>query len=399
MTSWMERESRVMMTTGGRRLKRTIVRGQGARVWDDEGREYLDFVGGWAVTNLGHCHPAMVAAIEQQAKTLLIASNDVYTIPQILLAEQLVARSCLDRVFFANSGAEANEGAVKLARKWGKLHRDGAYEVITARHSFHGRTLAMTAATGKPEGRIPFEPVPQGFISVEYDDIAALRDATTATTVAVMLELVQGEGGVHVPRDGYFEAVREWCDHNKLLLILDEVQTGFGRLGTLFGYQQFNIEPDIMTLAKGLGGGVPIGALMAKQSAAVFTPGDHGTTYGGSPLMCAAALASFEYMVEHDIAAHARSVGGYFKARLERLCADHPALVHAVRGRGLLLAIELTEPRALEVATTCLDRGLLVNVVPSTQSTLRFMPPLIIGEAEVDAAIGILDHAIVSQRS
>jgi acetylornithine/N-succinyldiaminopimelate aminotransferase len=239
MSSWIERESKVYMTAGGRRLKAAMVRGAGARLWDDAGKEYLDFIAGWAVANLGHCHPAITEAITKQAQTLLITSNDLYTVPQIELAELLVEQSCIDRVFFQNSGAEANEAAVKLARKWGKLHRNGAFEIITTLHSFHGRTLSMVSATGKPEGRVPYEPVPAGFVNVEFDDITAVREATTLDTVAIMVEPVQGEGGVNVPGPDYLRQLRAWCDQNNLLLIFDEVQTGFGRLGTLWGYLNF----------------------------------------------------------------------------------------------------------------------------------------------------------------
>ncbi len=392
MTNWIERESKVFMTTGGRRLKTTIVRGQGARVWDDAGKEYLDFMGGWAVTSLGHCHPAIVEALQRQASTLIMTSNDVYTIPQIELAEQLIANSCMDRIFFANSGAEANEGAVKLARKWGKLHRNNAYEVITTDHSFHGRTLSMVAATGKPEGRVIYEPVPQGFVTVPYDNIEALRGATNEKTVAIMLEPVQGEGGVNVPSDDYLKQVRAWCDEAGLLLILDEVQTGVGRTGTLWGYQSAGIEPDIMTLAKGLGGGVPISALLAKQDVAVFTPGDHGSTYGGNPLVCAGALAAFTYIVEHDMPGHARDVGEYFQAKLRGLQQKHGGLIREIRGRGLLVGMELTQNVAMPIVTEALHRGMLLNAV--NDNTIRFMPPLIITEQDVDEAIGILDGVL-----
>jgi predicted acetylornithine/succinylornithine family transaminase len=365
-------------------------------VWDDEGRRYLDFVGGWAVTNLGHCHPAVVAAVQHQVQTLMIASNDVYTIPQIELAEELVRQSCLHRVFFANSGAEANEGAVKLARKWGKLHRGDAFEVITTDHSFHGRTLAMTAATGKPAARVSFEPMPTGFVNVAYNDIDALRRATSAKTVAVMLEPVQGEGGVHVPARDYLTQVRAWCDERNLLLILDEVQTGFGRLGTLFGYQHFGVEPDVMTLSKGLGGGVPVAAILAKDRACVFTPGDHGTTFGGNPLVCAAALASVKAIVADDVSANARDVGAYFKARLEGLQTKHPGLIKAVRGLGLLVALQLAQHKAIDIALECLDRGLLVNALPAADDTLRFMPALIVCREDVDEAVGILERVLTS---
>lgn len=398
MSEWIERAGNVLMNTGGRRLQRMIVRGKGARVWDQDDHEYLDFIGGWAVTNLGHCHPAIVDAVQRQVATLMIATNDVFTMPQILLAEQLVKHTGLQRVFFCNSGAEANEGAVKLARKWGKIKRDGAYELITADRSFHGRTLAMTAATGKPAGRVAFEPVPEGFVSVAYNDIDALRKATTSKTVAVMLEVVQGEGGVHLADSGYLRQVRSWCDEQNLLLIIDEVQTGFGRLGTLFGYQHFGIEPDVITLSKGLGGGVPIGAILAKESAAVFVPGDHGTTFGGNPLVCAAALSSLNYIVDHDVSGNARRMGEYFRAELRGVQERNPGVIKDVRGLGLLVGLELSEDRSLEVAIACLDNGLLVNSVPSSKSLLRFMPALIITSQDVDEAVRIIERVLAPQR-
>ncbi|GAG53545.1 unnamed protein product, partial [marine sediment metagenome] len=234
------------------RVPVTLVRGQGARVWDENGREYLDFVGGWAVNSLGHCHPVVSEAVSEQAHTLIQTSNQFYTIPQIHLAELLVQNSCLDKVFFCNSGAEANEGAVKLARRYGKLNLNGAHEVITAMNSFHGRTLAMVAASGQSKFQQPYVPLPIGFINVEYNDIKAIKAATTNQTCAVMLEPMQGEGGVNLPDDNYLAAVRAWCDQMGILLILDEIQTGIGRTGTLFAYEQYGVEPDIMTLAKGL---------------------------------------------------------------------------------------------------------------------------------------------------
>ncbi|GAH65278.1 unnamed protein product, partial [marine sediment metagenome] len=252
------------------RIPITLVRGEGARVWDEDGREYLDFVGGWAVNSLGHCHHVVTGAVTEQAHTLIQTSNQFYTIPQIRLAELLVQNSCLDKVFFCNSGSEANEGAVKLARRYGKLHRNGAYEVITTMGSFHGRTLAMVAASGQPKFQQPYLPLPAGFINVEYNSIEAIKKATTSQTCAVLLEPVQGEGGVNLPDDDYLTAVRAWCDQMGILLILDEIQTGLGRTGTLFAYEQYGIEPDIMTLAKGLGSGIPIGAILAKDGVSVF---------------------------------------------------------------------------------------------------------------------------------
>jgi len=283
MNRWQELEQKYYMYAA-KRLPVTLVRGEGARVWDDENREYLDFVGGWAVNILGHCHPVISQALEEQGRTLIQVSNQFYTIPQVELAQLLVENSCLDKVFLCNSGAEANEGAVKLARKYGKLHLNGAYEVITTLNSFHGRTLAMVAATGQAKYQEPYTPLPQGFVNVEYDNIEAIISATNPNTCAVMLEPVQGEGGVHMPSRDYLKNVRAWCDEKGLLFILDEVQTGMGRLGTLFGYQQYDVEPDVITLAKGLGGGVPIGAILAKEKASVFQPGDHGSTLGIMPL-------------------------------------------------------------------------------------------------------------------
>jgi predicted acetylornithine/succinylornithine family transaminase len=374
-----------------KRLPVTLVRGQGARVWDEGGKEYLDFVGGWAVNSLGHCHPALVGALTDQAQKLIQVSNQFYSVPQIELARLLVENSCLDRVFFSNSGAEANEGAVKLARRYGKLKLGGAYEVITAFNSFHGRTLAMTAATGQPKYQEPYSPLPPGFVNVEYNNMGAIKAATTSNTCAVMLEPVQGEGGVNIPDGDYFREVRAWCHERGLLLILDEIQTGLGRTGSLFAYQQFGIEPDIMTLAKGLGGGVPIGAFLAREEYCLFAPGEHGTTFGGNPLACAAARAVVEFTLEHDICGQVRRVGGYLLERLETL-GRRFELIREVRGRGLLVALEFHQDVAEEVVQKCLEEGLLLNRVKP--NALRFMPPLIITEQDVDEAMGILEKVL-----
>jgi len=369
----------------------TLVRGKGARVWDDQGREYLDFVGGWAVNSLGHCPPVVVKALEKQAKTLIQASNQFYTIPQIELAQLLIEHSCLDRVFFCNSGAEANEGAVKLARRYGKLRLNGAYEVITTYSSFHGRTLAMTAATGQTKFQEPYIPLPDGFINVEYNDVEAIQRATTEQTCAVILEPVQGEGGVNVPDDDYLQKVQSWCREKRVLFILDEVQTGIGRVGTLFAYEQYGVEPDIMTLAKGLGSGVPIGALLAREEVSVFSPGEHGSTFGGNPLVCAAAHATLKYIIDHNIPAQVKRVGNYFVTRLASLKQQFDFITE-VRGRGLLIALEFNQDIAEKLVLACIDRGLLVNKVKP--NALRFMPPLIITEKEVDKAVGILRDAL-----
>jgi acetylornithine/N-succinyldiaminopimelate aminotransferase len=392
MSDWQELEHKYFMNTV-QRVPVTLVRGQGARVWDDKGREYLDFVGGWAVDSLGHCHPAVAGAVAEQARTLIQTSNQFYTTPQIRLAELLVNNSCLDKVFFCNSGAEANEGAVKLARRYGSRHLNGAYEVITMTGSFHGRTLAMVAASGQARFQQPYLPLPVGFINVEYNNVEAIKAATTKQTCAVMLELIQGEGGVNLPDDNYLVAVRAWCDQTGILLILDEIQTGIGRLGTLFAYEQYGIEPDIMTLAKGLGSGVPIGAILAKEKASVFVPGEHGSTFGGNPVACAAGYATLRFVIENDVAGKVKEMGEYLATRLKSLKQKFPFITD-VRGRGLLLAMEFSSDIAQSLVMACLDNCLLVNRVKP--NALRLMPPLIIGRDEVDEAVGILDKALSS---
>lgn len=392
MTNWLAMADKYLMNFV-ERLPLTLVKGQGARVWDENGREYLDFVGGWAVNSLGHCHPAVVQAVTEQVNTLIQASNQFYTVPQIRLAELLVQHSCCDKVFFANSGAEANEGAVKLARRYGKLYLKGAYEVITTTSSFHGRTLAMVAATAQSKFQQPYIPLPAGFVNVEYNNFGVIKAATTGQTCAVMLEPVQGEGGVNLPGPDYLAAVRAWCDEAGILLIFDEIQTGVGRTGTLFAYEQYGVEPDIMTLAKGLASGIPIGAILAKDRASVFTPGEHGSTFGGNPVTCAAGLATLQFIIEHDIAGNARMVGQYLINSLEGLKPKFPFITE-VRGCGLLVAIEFSQDIAQAVVMACLERGLLVNRVKP--NALRFMPPLIITKAEVDEALGILAQALAS---
>ena len=390
--NWQDLEQKLFLRTVNR-TPLTLVRGQGARVWDDEDKEYLDFVGGWAVNSLGHCPPVVVEALEKQARTLIQASNQFYTIPQIKLAQLLIENSCLDRVFFGNSGAEANEGAVKLARRYGKLRLNGAYEVITTYSSFHGRTLAMTAATGQSKFQEPYIPLPDGFINVEYNDAEAIKQATNAQTCAVILEAIQGEGGVNMPDDDYLKRVQSWCRERGILFILDEIQTGIGRTGSLFAYEQYNVEPDIMTLAKGLGSGVPIGALLAKEHCSVFSPGEHGSTFGGNPLVCAAAYAALKYIIDNDIPGKVKEIGKYFMTRLEGLKQQFD-FVTDVRGRGLLIALEFDSEIADKATLACLNKGLLVNKVKPT--ALRFIPPLIITEKEVDEAAGILHSALSS---
>jgi acetylornithine/N-succinyldiaminopimelate aminotransferase len=389
-SNWQELEQKLFLRTVNR-VPVTLVRGQGALVWDDKGKEYLDFVGGWAVNSLGHCPPVVVEALEKQAKTLIQASNQFYTIPQIELAQLLIEHSCLDRVFFCNSGVEANEGAVKLARRYGKLRLNGAYQVITTYSSFHGRTLAMTAATGQSKFQEPYIPLPDGFVNVEYNDVEAIKRVTSGQTCAVILEPIQGEGGVNVPDADYLRKVQSWCREQGMLLLLDEIQTGIGRTGTLFAYEQYGVEPDIMTLAKGLGSGVPIGALLAKEDVSLFSPGEHGSTFGGNPLVCAAAYAALKYIIDNDIPGKVKRVGNYFMTGLGGLRPRFD-IITEVRGCGLLIALEFNQEIADELVLACLDRGLLVNKV--RPNALRFMPPLIITEREVDKAIGVLEDVL-----
>lgn len=388
--NWQELEQKLFLRTFDR-SPLTLVRGQGAWVWDDQGKKYLDFVAGWAVDSLGHCPQVVVEALEKQAKSLIQASNQFYTIPQIQLAQLLIENSCLDRIFFCNSGAEANEGAVKLARRYGKLHLNGAHEIITTHSSFHGRTLAMTAATGQTKFQEPYIPLPTGFINVDYNNSEAIKQVTTGQTCGVILEPIQGEGGVNVPEDNYLKEIESWCHEQGILFILDEIQTGIGRTGTLFAYEQYHVEPDIITLAKGLGSGVPIGALLAKEHVSVFAPGEHGSTFGGNPLVCAAAYATVKYIIEHGIPEKAKQVGNYFIARLETLKRQF-AFITEVRGRGLLIALEFNDTIAEEITLACMKKGLLVNRVKP--DAIRFIPPLIITESEVDKAVSILETVL-----
>ena len=374
-----------------RRQPVVLVRGQGTRAWDADGKEYLDFVAGWAVNNLGHSHPVITQAIVEQAGTLIQTSNQFYTVPQLMLAELLIDNSCLDRVFFGNSGAEANEGALKLARRYGKLNRDGAYEVITAFNSFHGRTMATVAATGQPQMQEAFQPLLPGFVHVDFNDVEAIMNATTDKTAAVMLEPVQGEGGVNIPDDDYLQRVREWCDRNGLLLILDEIQTGMGRLGSLFGYQEYGVEPDVITLAKGLGYGVPIGAFLSKEAAMALVPGDHGSTFGGNALTTAAAYAGTKFLIDNDIPAQVKILEPHLLDRLNQLKARF-SFITEVRGKGLLAAIYFDSDISGRVLTLANQAGLLLNGV--RPNAVRFMPPLTVTAEEIDEAMGRLEEAL-----
>jgi acetylornithine/N-succinyldiaminopimelate aminotransferase len=393
-TDWQALESRVFFQTG-RRTPVTLVRGEGSYLWDDQGKKYLDFVAGIAVVSLGHCHPALVDAIRKQAETLIHVSNLFYTVPQLQLAQLLVQHSCFDRVYFCNSGAEANEGAIKLARKWGREHKDGAYEIISTLNSFHGRTLAAVTATGTERYKAPYAPLMPGFLNVPFDDVQAIKDATTARTCAVLLEPIQGEGGVNIPAADYLKQVRAWCDEQRILLILDEVQTGVGRTGTLWAYEQAGIEPDIMTIAKGIAGGVPLGAILAKEAvASVFQPGDHGSTFGGNPLATAAGYAVLNYIIAHDLPARVKEKGERLLAKLHGLEDRHPEIV-AVRGRGLLCAVQFEGEIAEEVARAALGEGLLLNNLKPT--VLRIAPPLTVSDEEIDEAVAALDRVLTAR--
>ncbi|MCC6266479.1 MAG: acetylornithine transaminase [Dehalococcoidia bacterium] len=392
MTDWVAEESQYLFQNYGRQPV-VLERGSGTRVWDVEGNEYLDFVGGVAVNILGHAHPVVVKALAEQASTLIHTSNLFYTRPMIQLAKLLVENSCLDRVFFCNSGTEAVEGAIKLARRWGLDTRDGAHEIITTVDGFHGRSLGALAATGNARYRDPFGPLMPGFHHVPWNDLEAIKAATNEKTVAVMVEPIQGEGGVNMPAPGYLQGIRDWCDEEGLLFILDEVQTGIGRTGSLFAYEQEGVEPDIMTLAKGLAGGVPIGAVMAREDiAAHLVKGDHGSTFGGNALAAAAGYATVKHVIDEDLSAAARNASERLVSRL-RSMEDRLAVVNEVRGRGLLIAVQFTRDCASDVVDACRRRGLLANNV--RPNAVRLMPPLNVSDDEIDRACDILEEAIV----
>jgi len=388
--NWTELEAKHFFPVG-KRLPVTLVRGEGTRVWDEDGREYLDFVAGIAAVSLGHCHPEVVKAVQEQAAVLMHVSNYYYTLPQIKLAKLLCEQTGLDRVFFCNSGAEAVEGCIKLARKWGKEKRDGAYEIIVAENAFHGRTMATVTATATEKYRAPFAPLVEGFVRVPFNDIEAIKKATTGKTAAVLLEPIQGEGGVNVPDDDFFPKLRAWCDEAGILLMADEVQSGVGRAGKLFAHQLYGIEVDVMAVAKGLGGGFPIGAFLAKEHCAVFSLGEHGTTFGGNPLATHVGYTVLKHIVDHDVSGQVARKGEYLERRLHSLADRHP-MVKEVRGKGLLWAVELDRDVAEEAVRLCLAEGLLANNVKPT--ALRLMPPLTVSEEELDRAVEIVDGVL-----
>jgi acetylornithine/N-succinyldiaminopimelate aminotransferase len=382
-----ELAEKYLMQTG-RRLPVTFVRGQGCLAYDDTGKEYLDLVAGIAVNLLGHAHPDVVAALSRQSTQLIHTSNLYFTRPQVELARRLVELSFPSRVFFCNSGAEANEAAIKIARKWGAKNRGGAFEVITTVGSFHGRTLATVTATGQHKYSDPFKPLPAGFVHVPYNDVEAIHAATTDRTVAVMLEPVMGEIGIVPAAPDYLRRVREWCDQNNLLLILDEVQTGLGRTGRWFAHQHAGITPDVMTLAKGLGGGIPIGACLANPRADVFEPGDHGSTFGGNPLACAVAATVVDVIERDGLVGHAAEMGAMLHDAIQDLGAKD------VRGVGLMQAFEYEEPKAKAFQLACLEAGLVVNAVDD--NSIRLVPPLIISAHEIDRAHDVMRKVATS---
>jgi predicted acetylornithine/succinylornithine family transaminase len=383
-------ESTYVMHTYGRQPV-ALVRGSGVLVTDTEGREHIDLVGGIAVNVLGHAAPAVRAALEQQSSELIHTSNLYYTLPQIELAKLLVQSSFPSRVFFCNSGAEANEAAIKIARKWGQKRRDGAFKIVVAHNAFHGRTLAALSATGTPKYQQPFEPMPEGFVHVAYDDVDAVRDAVDDRTVAVMMEPVQGESGVVPMRDETMRALRALCDERDLLLILDEVQTGMGRTGKWWAHQHTGVAPDLMTIAKGLGGGIPIGAVLAAPRADVLEPGDHGTTFGGNPLASAVGVAVVRAIEQQGLLGNAERVGEHLQRALLAL-RDDGKPISAVRGRGLMVAAVLSDDIAPRVVRAGLETGVIVNAVGNR--VLRMVPPLILTTEQADEAVRRIGAAI-----
>jgi acetylornithine/N-succinyldiaminopimelate aminotransferase len=386
---WVALEQKYYQRTFTRSL--VMERGEGVRVWDANGRVYLDLVAGIAVNVLGHTHPAVVQAIVDQAQRLIHVSNLYVNERQIELAEQLFNLSGGMRSFFSNSGAEANEGAIKLARKYGRLNRNGAYEVISMEHSFHGRTLATTSATGQKKYQDTWLPLADGFKQVPFNDLEAVKAATSANTVAILVEAVQGEGGIHPASTEYMQGLRAWCDEQNLVLICDEVQAGMGRTGKFFSWENMGIRPDITTLAKGLAGGVPIGAMLAAPRVDIFEPGDHGTTFGGNPIACAAGVATVKTIQQDHLQENARQMGEYLHGKLLDLKQKY-SFITEVRGIGLMRAFDLAEPNAQQIMDAALKRGLLItNAGPST---IRMIPPLILTQADVDEAMALLDQSL-----
>lgn len=365
--------------------------GQGMILKDTEGREYLDFIGGWAVNCLGHSPKVISDALAEQSRILINASPSFYNVPMLEYADLLTGASCFDRVFFTSTGAEANEGAIKLARKYGSRFKKGASDIITTLRGFHGRTLTTMAATGKEGWDALFEPKTRGFVKTVFNDIESVKRCINQNTCAVMLEPIQGEGGVHVADPGYIRELRHLCDQEKILLIFDEIQTGMGRTGKLFCYEHYGIEPDIMTLGKGIGGGFPLSALLAKEELNIFDPGDQGGTYTAQPLAMAVGLAVLREILGRDLTAHTEKMGDFIKKELTRLSKSYE--IENIRGKGLLMAFDLTRSKGADFVAVCLKDGLLIN--SPKEKTIRLMPPLVVNRAEIEKALAIMEKHLL----
>ena len=387
----VELDKKYYMNTFGNRTPVCFDHGKGINLWDSDGKKYYDFLAGIAVSALGHSHPKLVNAIKEQAEKLIHCSNLYYIENQAKLAKILVDNSCADKVFFANSGAEANEGAIKLARIFFKKKgMPEKFEIITLEKSFHGRTLATIAATGQDKYQKPYSPLTPSFLKVPINDLEALEKAINGSTCAVMIEPIQGESGVNLTTMEYMHGVRKLCDEKGILLIFDEVQCGLGRTGKLFAYEHFGIEPDIFTLAKALGGGFPIGALCAKEHvASAFEPGDHGSTFGGNPLACAAGLAVMEVMINDKLVKNSEEMGSYFLDKLSGFTEKYD-FVKEIRGKGLMIGIQLTIDKAAEIKNKCFDKGYLIGSVGN--NILRLLPPLIVTKEDIDGLVNVLDN-------
>jgi acetylornithine/N-succinyldiaminopimelate aminotransferase len=388
--NWIELEHKYYQGTF-RRQPVAFVRGEGTRVWDSDGKVYLDFVAGIAVNILGHCHPAIIKAVQHQVTQLIHVSNLYYNTRQIELAELLAEQTNGMRSFFSNSGAEADEGAIKLARKYGRLHRNGAYEIISMENSFHGRTLATTAATGQASYQATWIPLPDGFKQVPFNDLEALKAATSEKTVGILVESIQGEGGIWPATKEFLQGVRQWCDEQNLVMICDEVQAGMGRTGRFFGWEHYGILPDIVTMAKGLAGGVPIGAMLTGPRTDLFVAGDHGSTFGGNPLASAAGVATITTILEENLLEHASTMGEYWRDKLEQLCAKY-SIIDSPRGVGLMRAVNVKHGLGPAIVQQALEHGLLLN--STSPATLRMVPPLILTKGDLDEAAELLDRTL-----
>ncbi len=392
METIQDLEARYIVNTYNRKAEETpcLIRGEGARVWDDGEKQYLDFLGGLAVNALGHCHPAVVEAVNKQVSSLIHTSNLYYTAPQVHLAEALVESSVPgSKVFFANSGAEANEAAIKLARKY----KPGRYKIITAENSFHGRTMATLTATGQPKYREAFKPLLDGFEYARFNDLDSFAALVDEQTAAIMIEPVQGEGGAYVPGDAFMKGLRELCDRESILLIFDEVQCGMGRTGKLWAFQNWPVKPDLFTAAKGLGGGLPIGAMVAAEAfSAVLQPGDHASTFGGNPVACSAALAVLGLAGDEYFLKEVQDKGRLLGNRFAMIASNYHSLVKESRGMGLIMALELNQAAAKEIQKKCTAEGLLVNAIG--ENVIRVLPPLTISGAELEEGLNILEGVL-----